>query len=704
MKKLRKILLLGLAVVCLPGMLMSVCAEARGGEIPVESYTYWENVGSGSRKAVFTQTTHSVKTVITAADAGVEDFNAISDICTDDKGRIYILDGGASRVVVLNSEYKAIKVIASVNGDEGYSFTGARGIYVGKDGVIYISDTDNRRVLMCDIEGNLKSMLTLPDSPLIPADFGYMPICVSVDSAGYKYVLCDGSYYGALLYTPEGDFQGFYGANKVKNTISQAFSLVMSRLFVNNKKKSASESVLPYCFVDLFIDNSDFVYTSTGFTDVNDMKGQIKKLSPGDGSNILESESVNFVDEGTNWTFNKGEMIRQDLGSVEVDDDGFIYCLETAFGRVYIYDGECRLLSAFGGGVGTGKQKGLFEKATALTLYGSDILVADSAKKTVTVFGETEFGSQLKKARKMSLSGDYAGAKELWQSVIASDSNCQLAYSGLARAYLQEGDYDSALFFAKQGYDRDTYELAFKNVRTDFISRNFWWILTLGIALIVGLLTFAVISMKRKIQIVHNERGQMLFKTLTHPFEAFGTIKEKKLGSFAIGMAMIVIYYIVTVLSDLCGGFAFSRVDTANYNSLWVLVRSAGLVLLWIICNKLVTTLMDGKGKTFDIFIVTSYSLLPAIIGHIAYIIFSNILLSDEAEFLIIFQAVMTAFTLILLMIGTIKIHDYGMGKFLGTTLLTVIAMAIVVFLIIMVFILAQQFVAFLATLFLEIV
>ena len=113
---------------------------------------------------------------------------------------------------------------------------------------------------------------------------------------------------------------------------------------------------------------------------------------------------------------------------------------------------------------------------------------------------------------------------------------------------------------------------------------------------------------------------------------------------------------------------------------------------------------MDGKGKTFDIFIVTTYSLLPSIIGNICYIILSNILLSDEMEFVVIFQAVMTAFTLILLMIGTIKIHDYGFGKFWGTTVLTVIAMAIVVFLIIMIFILAQQFVAFLATLFLEIV
>ena len=64
----------------------------------------------------------------------------------------------------------------------------------------------------------------------------------------------------------------------------------------------------------------------------------------------------------------------------------------------------------------------------------------------------------------------------------------------------------------------------------------------------------------------------------------------------------------------------------------------------------------------------------------------------------------MLAWTLLLIVVGTIRIHDYGMGKFLGTTVLSVAGMAIVLFLLIMVFILSQQFIGFLTTLFLEIV
>ena len=221
--------------------------------------------------------------------------------------------------------------------------------------------------------------------------------------------------------------------------------------------------------------------------------------------------------------------------------------------------------------------------------------------------------------------------------------------------------------------------------------------------MVVGLLIFAVISMKRKFTLIKNDKLSLLFRTLIHPFDAFGTIKDKQKGSLIIGGVLVVIYYIVSVLSDLCGGFTFTYVDLASYNSLWVLVKSVGIVALWVICNLLVTTLMDGKGKLKDIFVVTTYSLVPTIIGEFTFLVLSNVMMADEAEFLIIFRSLMLAYTLILLMIGTIKIHDYSMGKFLGTTLLTLVGMAIVVFLIIMVFILSQQFVAFLVTLYLEI-
>lgn len=222
--------------------------------------------------------------------------------------------------------------------------------------------------------------------------------------------------------------------------------------------------------------------------------------------------------------------------------------------------------------------------------------------------------------------------------------------------------------------------------------------------MIGGLLVLMVVSMRRQFNLIKNPRLRLLFHMLAHPFDAFGTIKDKKQGSVLIGTVLLVLYYIGTVLADLCGGFSFTYVDLASYNSLFVFLRSVGVVLLWVICNKAVTALMDGKGTGKEIYIVTTYSLVPMILSRFVYLALSNALRSDEAEFLNIFCGVMLAWTLLLIVVGTIRIHDYGMGKFLGTTVLSVAGMAIVLFLLIMVFILSQQFIGFLTTLFLEIV
>lgn len=704
MKKLKKIFVVLLVLICLSVFSFSVNAQTTYGNIPVESYTYWENVGASGRKSVYTQPTHYVKTIISSQSLGVAQFETLNDVFSDINQNIYLLDGENSRLVITDKEYNVLADINEVVSEsEKYTFKGARNVYAHSDGRIFISDTENKRVLICNINGELLSILTVPNSNLISEDFQYLPICVSVDSSGYIYVLCNGSYYGAILYTPEYEFSGFYGANKVKQTVTQALSQMLSRLFVNNTKKSVSESVLPYCFVDICIDKQDFVYTATGFTEVSQMQGQIKKLNPGKGANILDSENKNFADEGTNWSHNAGKMLRQDISSLAIDSNGFIYCLDRTYGRIYIYDSECSLVTAFGGGIDEGEQQGVFKNAAAITLCGSDVLVCDNEKKTVTVFGITDFGQNILTARTLTLKGKYEESFEIWQNVIKNDSNCQMAYEGLARAYLAKGDYASAIEYAKQGYDRDTYDLAFGKVRNAFISRNFPWILAVGITVIILLLVLMVISMRKKVVLVKNQKLKLLFEILAHPFDAFGVIKDKNLGSVTIGTILVILFYVVTVLADICGGFSFTYIDFAEYNSIFVLLRSVGIVVLWIICNKAVTTLMDGKGKTKDIFVVTSYSLLPMIFGKIVYIILSNILLSNEAEFLSIFQAIMLGYTLILLLIGTIKIHDYSMGRFLGTSVLTVAGMCIVVFLIVMVFILSQQFVGFLTTLFLEI-
>ena len=179
--------------------------------------------------------------------------------------------------------------------------------------------------------------------------------------------------------------------------------------------------------------------------------GQIKKLNPGTGSNILDSEETNFTDDAFNTTFNNGVQIEQDIVGLEVTDEGYVFCLESQFGRVYLYDRSCRMLTAFGGGMGNGQQDGTFSAANSITLNGTDVLVSDKLKNTVTIFKITNFGKKVMELIVITLDGKYKEAKEGWQEVMALDRNFQPAYSGIARAHLAEGEYKAAMDMAKNG-------------------------------------------------------------------------------------------------------------------------------------------------------------------------------------------------------------------------------------------------------------
>ncbi len=52
------------------------------------------------------------------------------------------------------------------------------------------------------------------------------------------------------------------------------------------------------------------------------------------------------------------------------------------------------------------------------------------------------------------MKGKYAEAKAGWQKVLKEDNCIQAAYSGMANAFIDEGNYKEAMKYAKAGYDR----------------------------------------------------------------------------------------------------------------------------------------------------------------------------------------------------------------------------------------------------------
>lgn len=683
-------------LLCLGAPLLAVSAA----EIPYESYTYWSDV-SEENKAVYNRPMYETETVIDSQKLGIDAFAKINSIDSDDSGNIYILDN-SSRITVLDSEYKVIREIRTVSGQ---SYDEANSLYVHKDGTVYICDTQNHRILHITSDGELMEQIMLPDSPLLPDDFDFLPTKVTVDSKGYTYVLSDGSYYGALLYSPEKIFLGFYGANTVKASLSSVITNMKERIFPNNEKKGNTAQQLPYCFVDIECDAEGFIYTCNGYTEKYGRTGQIRKLSPGTGKNILNSEDVNFVDTKINSSYSDGAMSRQDIMAIAVDEQGFIYGLDSAFGRVFLYDADCRILTAFGGGMGQGTQKGTFVTVSGLTITenGNKVLVCDSVTNRITVFKITDFGRKAKNAVALTLDGDYDEIKEKWYEVLALDNNFQPAYSGLARVYLNNRAYADAMDYAKKGYDRETYALAFEYYRRDFVNDNFILFFSVITAVAVGVIALLAVSMRKKLVLIKNAELSRMFAVTFHPSNTFADIKEKGFGSVGLCFITLLLYYVATVLQTVKGGFLFYIYDAESFNSLWVFVRSVGLVVLWIAADWMVCTLLGGKGKIREIIIVTCYSLWPLIFEKLLRLILTNILLPEEASFLSILDTLALIWFWLLMITGLLKIHDFGMTRLIGTSLLAAACIAAIIFLIIMITMLIQQFYGFIITVISEI-
>ncbi len=670
-------------------------------EIPYRSYTYWEDYTSGSKTPVYSKPMYSVENMLNYRDFGAEVNMKITDVVTDENKKIYVLDSENSLVYVLNANYTPAETVRSfVYNDESVSFKNAGGIFV-KNGLIYIADAENSRVIISDSTGKIEKFLTLPDSELIPSDFVYKPVKVAVDSKGYTYVLSLGSYYGAILYSPEMEFLGFFGANSVKKTTLDTVTSLWKRITSNDAKRAADELVLPYSFTDIVLGADDFVYTATGKSDdAKIQSGQLCIFNPG-GKNITSAADKNFADYAVgSYQFTS---LTQNLGNLDVDEDGFIYLLDSTYGRIFWYDSSFNLISVFGGSVGVSNQMGTFSLAGAIAVNGTDVLVTDSQKNTLTIFKINEYGNEVRNAQKITLSGDFKAAKESWLTLSSKDSNCQLAYRGLAKAYYDEGNNKLAIKYAKLGFDRDTYSKAFAQIRTEIIEK-YYTIIFVSVVILAAVLIFIKIKFRGKtIKLKSDTKLHTAVISVSHPSECFRLVKEKHLGSVIISSIILAAFYIVTVLNDTAGGFAFTVFDFEKYNAFYVLLSTVGLVILWTATNWLVCTLLGGIGKLSEIYTVTCYSLIPLLFGRTVKLLLTHILTPDEGAFLNVFTAACIIYTAFMLIIGMMRIHDYEFGKFVGTAVLTVLAMIVVVFLIFLIFMLVQQVITWFGTVFVEI-
>lgn len=396
-------------------------------------------------------------------------------------------------------------------------FNGPTGVYVdideGKE-TIYVADNANDRVVQFTVDeigsdehklavGKVEMVFTRPKSNMYDSSITFNPDKVLVDAAKNVYICIKSITKGAVVFSKEGDFNGYFGANRVEATGEVLMNAFWKLIFNREQAKRMRRSV-PVEISNFDIDEDNFIYTVTESKTVT--TDVLKKLNSA-GTNIFTNlgySDYTFGDALTKYYRNK--TYTSQITDVDIGENGVINLLDVATGRVFQYDDECQLLFIFGG---IGQQKGTFTTPNAVESLGDKIYVLDGRKASVTVFKQTEFGAIVHNAITLFNRGKYEEARQPWEEAIRRDSNYWLAYIGLGNAYLNEGDYDTAMKYfyynSKSGYND-----AFKSWRMNFIRDNFTLFAVIIIVLLIVIYVFS--SWKNKRRLKKRAEQERIFK------------------------------------------------------------------------------------------------------------------------------------------------------------------------------------------------
>lgn len=682
---MKKIIIMSLTIVWM--LTFSVSAQDA-----FTSYVYDIN-----GKAVASPDAVTLSAVYTGEAMGTTALSKASDLCVGPDGRLYIVDTGNNRILILNAKMAVDRVLSGFTDQTGkwQTFASPQGLFVHKDGSLYIADTDHHRIVVLNADGKLRMLVGTPVSTVLTAGFVFKPTKLAVDTADRIFVTSSGFNMGLLQLDKNGKFVKCLGAPNVTYTASEYFW----RLFSTKEQIARSISFVPTEYNNIAIDDENFLFVTSSSYDLWEyMDGGIKPLRRLNalGNDILRRNgSVNPY--GDTMTVQVGSYRGPStLVDVTTMGHGMYAILDANRSRVFVYNSDGDILFMFGG---PGALKGAFKTPSALVFSDNSYYILDSAKQTLTKYSLNDYGQMLYNATVYHDQSKYDLEQEIWKTIARNNINHPTALIGIGKAAYRSKNYTEAMRLFKLADDKTNYSKAYQKYRAIFVAQYFGWMM-LGLALILA--AWVIVHMIRKrngitVPELRSYRGTLRFsrQIMFHPLEASWDMKREKRGSLAAAMTLLGLCCVAVALYDCYSGFIFCMIDARDSNVLLEAVKVLAPFLLFCICNWCVTSLIGGEGKFTDIVMAASYSLTPLVIFLPIATVLSHVLTSEERDFYIVFVVIAALWAAILLICSNKQIHNYSMSRALGVLLLTLLTMLIVVFLMVLAFVLIQQFIGF---------
>uniref|UniRef100_UPI0040568240 YIP1 family protein n=1 Tax=Acetatifactor sp. TaxID=1872090 RepID=UPI0040568240 len=670
MKKIRCVVMALLALVCICNPIIAEASQTT-------SYTYTvidRQDDEGYFYYTRTQDAYIPERTITKMG-----LNAPEDMFIDKDNIMYIADTGNMRIVKYDIDTDTVMEEFTYP-----EFQAPKGICVTENGDIYIADSKAKSLFVFDKEWNLVRKIVRPDVPAF-GDTPFEPSKVAADESGNIYVVGEGVYSGVIQLSEEGDFLGFFAVNQANLSL---FQKIQSIVFTREQLARLVDRN-PTTFANVALDKRGIVYTVT----LGSRMDGIKKHKT-NGSNMF-TESV---------------FGNRDISDIWVDDNLLIYT-SSRTGYIDVYTPQGEMIFEFGSYVSNMDVAGLYTSLTTMAVdQNGYIWTIDGIKGYVQSYRATEYASQVYKALELYDGGHYDEALKVWEEVLALNQMSVIAHNGIGNAYMSQYNYEKAMEHFEVAGNHEKYSDAFWELRNVWLQKYLGYILMVVVVVILAVFLVGKFDKQKKVKKFKKACAKKImstkglgdtlyaFKVARHPLDCYYDIRVGKAGTVLGATVLYVLLFISFMLYMLGKGFIYQYYDVQDLDISSIVVGFFAIIILFVICNYLVTSINDGQGSLKQVYMLLAYATLPLIIAFFGITAVSYFVTTNEAFFLSVGLVIGVVWTIILLYIGLQTVHNYTAGETVKAVLLTFLLIFVVVVVIMIVTIMWDQVWTFIRT------
>jgi tetratricopeptide (TPR) repeat protein len=648
--------------------LLPVNVDANNG-IPYYTFTY----SSTQRRIVPTQDAYLPLSI--TSEIGGYTLNSPEDITIDKQNNIYIADTKNGRVIKYNLQSNVATLIG-----EGF-LTSPMGVHVGVDGAVYVVDFTHKKAYkyVYDQSSNDYDLTVTYERPVnspyfAPSDT-FEPTKVITDSGNNVYLLLAGSINGLAEYKNDGEFFGFFGANRIPNTWD---NIIKSLLFDEQQRREWFK-MIPKALNNVAVDQDGLILTITN--------GQ---------SGYLKLNIANLVFSQSNWGF-------ENLMDLYVGPHNTIFTIN-AEGYITEYTQEGQTLFIFAGPDKSSNTKGLFNSPTAIAVDArNNIYALDKSTSSLQIFVPTAFADLVHNAITLYQAGKYSESEEPWKQVLKMNSLFDLANKGIGDAHFAKGEYEDAMHYYALSRHLEGYSNAYWEVRnTALLASASWLVYVIFAAIILSIVNRFLPFMKYvkapiKKAHVYMKRFKLYnellfgFHVLRNPNDGYYGIKREGKTSNLSATIYLFTFFLMYIIFIYTTSFLFNDRVVAEINMVQQVITVFIPFFLWVIANYLVCSIRDGEGKLSDVYQSSAYALLPMIISLPILAFISHGLTLNEAFIYTFLFNVSVMITVIYLIVMVKEIHFYEMKKTLANIFITIFTALMILLMVSIVYILLSE-------------